>query len=341
MGSERGAHAARPIDRDFPAWRELHAERLAESVQGLQAVEGVADLVLGGSVGRGQHWPLSDIDIIVVWRTGAVDRDALAAAQAAQVDWWAASGRAQTLDVGWLGFEVDEVRTAIETSDEGAARLMGDARWLHGTDKMFGGRGAIKEAGWAQSMASWATRVRFQPAMRAARESWWADTVLVARDRAAAARAVGDRDAATFALREAARGLRLVLCERWGERLGSMGREWTLWERAAVAKGEGRLARVLARLACATADDALNRAAQAPVWLRERVRLAYTGRRLIGEAVTEAESARDQVAAFAVHFAKRGAPPWPSWMRMPENNLEAGLAELDDVIGELGVVAPR
>lgn len=43
-------------------WQELLDERLEESIDEPRSVRGVCGLVVGGSVGRGQAWPLSDID---------------------------------------------------------------------------------------------------------------------------------------------------------------------------------------------------------------------------------------------------------------------------------------
>ena len=122
-----------------PHWRALHAERLEEAVALLGAVPGVRGLVLGGSVATGEHWPLSDIDILPIWKSGAIDDDAMSRAQAQMVDWWAASGRAQTLDVSWLQFDDAEVVSALKSGPQLAAEQMSDLRWFHGLDKMYGG----------------------------------------------------------------------------------------------------------------------------------------------------------------------------------------------------------
>lgn len=81
-------------ESSFPQWRELHAERLADAIELLGAVPGIRGLVLGSSVARNEHWPLSDIDLLAVWRTGETDDKVMAEHQAELVDWWAASGRA-------------------------------------------------------------------------------------------------------------------------------------------------------------------------------------------------------------------------------------------------------
>jgi len=53
-------------ESSFPQWRELHAERLADAIELLGAVPGIRGLVLGSSVARNEHWPLSDIDLLAV-----------------------------------------------------------------------------------------------------------------------------------------------------------------------------------------------------------------------------------------------------------------------------------
>jgi predicted nucleotidyltransferase len=93
-------------------WRELLDQRLEEAVGVLGAVPGVRGLVVGGSLGRGDPWPLSDIDLLPVYAGSFAPSREVERCHAMLVDWWAASGRAQTLDVGWLAFTDDEVGRA-------------------------------------------------------------------------------------------------------------------------------------------------------------------------------------------------------------------------------------
>jgi hypothetical protein len=255
--------------------------------------------------------------------------------QASLVDWWAASARAQTLDVGWLRFTDQEVTQAIGLRAAEAAQLMDQRRWFHGLDKAYGGQGVSDPDGLAEAFARWATSIRFEPAIVAARVQQWQAQVEDARGRTIQALRRHEHIAATLALREAARALRLVLLEGWGERLGSMGREWTRFERMASERGAQQIASQLAALADARVEDALKRAKSAPAWLQERIDLAYAGRMAIGETVTPAENARDQLAAFAVHVPKRTVPPWGAWMLLPANDLEERLATLDLLISTI------
>jgi predicted nucleotidyltransferase len=154
-------------------WRQILNERLAEAISTLGAVVGIRGLVLAGSVGRGEPWPLSDIDILPI-SAEEIDTEAeIARRQASMVDWWAASAYAQTLDVGWLRFTDQEVTQAIGLRAAEAARLMSERRWFHGIDKAYGGYGVSDPDGLAESFARWATRIRFEPAVVAARVQQW------------------------------------------------------------------------------------------------------------------------------------------------------------------------
>jgi predicted nucleotidyltransferase len=199
-------------------WRELLEERLEEAVAALGSVPGVRGLVVGGSIGRGEPWPMSDIDMLPITAAGAEPGPEVERRRAALVDWWAASGRAQTLDVGWLSFTDEEVERAVRSGPVDAAEKMSDRRWLHGVDKAFGGRGGADADGLAGAFAAWATRVRFEPTVVAARVREWTRQAVEARDGAMESAGRGDRARATMGMRQAARALRMVLIEGWGTR---------------------------------------------------------------------------------------------------------------------------
>jgi len=316
-------------------WRELLEERLEEAVAALRSVPGVRGLVVGGSIGRREPWPMSDIDMLPITAAGVEPGPEVERRHAGLIDWWAASGRAQTLDVGWLSFTDEEVEQAVRCGPVYAAGKMSDHRWLHGMDKAFGGRGAADADGLAGAFAAWATAVRFEPPVVAARVQEWTRQAVEARDSAIESAGRGDRVGATMGMRQAARALRMVLIEGWGERLGSMGREWTRFERMAERHGAADLAARLADLAGADRVEAAARARLAPAWLQERIDLAYRARLAVGEDVTADESARDQVAAFVVHVTRRRPEPWGDWVGVPEPCLETRLDELDRLIAQV------
>lgn len=107
------------------------------------------------SMGRGDPWPLSDIDVLPIYASNGEPARLVMQRHAELIDWWAASGRAQTLDVGWLAFTEDEVRRAVQSGPEGAAERMGDWRWFHGVDKAVGGRAAADPDRLAQAFLDW------------------------------------------------------------------------------------------------------------------------------------------------------------------------------------------
>jgi hypothetical protein len=138
---------------------------------------------------------------------------------------------------------------------------------------------------------------------------------------------------ATDLMRESARALRMVLLEEWGERLGSMGREWTRFERMARRHGRPDVAARVAEIAGADAPGAAERARHAPAWLAERIDLCLAARQLVGEEVTAAENARDQLAAFTVIVGHHEPHLIGPWMESPDPRLDAHLAELAELIG--------
>ena len=237
--------------------------------------------------------------------------------------------------MGWLVFTPDEVRAAVAGGVEGAVSRLGDRRWFHGIDKAFGGRGVADPAGLAEAFARWATAVRLDRRVIAVRVAEWRRQALAARDGALAARQAGDEVTATARLRESARAVRLVLIEGWGERLGSLGREWTRFERMAERHGASEIAARIAWIAGAEAAGAAEAMRPAPAWLLERIERSYAARLEVGEAVTEAESARDQIAAFRVLVERRRPELGGRWTGLPDGEFAGKMGALEGLIGEI------
>ncbi|WP_285685820.1 nucleotidyltransferase domain-containing protein [Actinoplanes sp. NBRC 103695] len=310
----------RPSER----WRELLDERVAEAARLLGSAGGVHGLIVGGSVGRGEPWPMSDIDLLPIYLRSRDDDAQLEARRAELVDWWTGSGRAQALDVGKLAFTVGEVRDAMRRTPEQVVGLLGDQRWFHGLDKAYGGRAADLGDELTSGFVAWINVVRFHPAIVAARRETWRTTAA----EAVATAATAEPAQATYLVREAARALRMDLLESWGERLGSMGREWTRFERMARRHGQQEAARRLAVLAGADVETASRRAEVAPVWLRERIDLCLRARLAVGEEVTAAENARDQLVAYTLHVVRKRPDLDGPWTGSPEPRLDRFLTEL-------------
>jgi nucleotidyltransferase-like protein len=311
----------RPSER----WRELLDERVAEATRVLGGADGVHGLIVGGSVARGEAWPMSDIDLLPIYVRSRDDNSALEERRAMLVDWWAGSGRAQTLDVGWLAFTVAEVEDAIGRTPEETVELLREPRWFHGLDKAYRGQAADPGDALTGAFVEWITAMRFQPAIVAARRAAWRDG---ARDAVERAYAAEDGHEATSLVREAARAIRMDLLEGWGERLGSMGREWTRFERMAREHGGSERARELAVLAGADAETAARRAEVAPAWLKERIDHCWGARQAVGEDVTPAQNARDQLVAYTIHVVRHRPDLAGPWTGSPEPRLSEFLATL-------------
>ncbi|MEV6930963.1 nucleotidyltransferase domain-containing protein [Dactylosporangium sp. NPDC051485] len=324
----------KPTDR----WRHLLDQRLHEAITVLGQTPGLHGLIVAGSVGRGEPWPMSDIDLLPIYDDStdpAESATQLDQRRAALVDWWTGSGRAQALDIGWLAFTTTEIRDAVAAGPDHAAALIAEPRWFHGLDKAYGGRAADPDDELADAFAAWIREVRFHPTVVATRINTWRQQAVDALTAATQAR-TDDLTKATQALRTSARALRLVLIERWGERLGSMGREWTRFERMAERHGQPALAARIATLAAADPATAAQRAEVAPPWLQERIDLCYAARTAVGEDVTWAENARDQIAAFTVHVVNHRPDLDGPWTNTPDPALDAHLAELRELITQHG-----
>lgn len=323
-----------PTDR----WKQLLDERLQEAIAVLRQTPGLHGLIVAGSVGRGEPWPMSDIDLLPVYTTStdpAKSATQLDQRRAELVDWWAASGRAQTLDLGWLAFTTTEIREAVAAGPEHAATRITEPRWFHGIDKAYGGRAADPDDELLAAFTTWIAEARFHPTVMTTRINTWHRQATDALAEAAQSH-VDDPTRATRLLRVSARALRMVLIEQWGERLGSMGREWTRFERLAERHSQPALAARIAALASADTATAVQRAELAPPWLQERIDLCYAARLAVGEDVSWAENARDQIAAFTVHVVNHRPDLDGPWTDTPDPALDAHLAELRELLTQHG-----
>jgi predicted nucleotidyltransferase len=106
-----------PADR----WRQLLDERVTEAISVLGRIPGVHGFIVAGSVGRGEPWPMSDIDLLPIYAASTEAAAMVEQRRAELVDWWAASGHAQTLDIGWLAFTTTEIDQVMGTGPGGAA----------------------------------------------------------------------------------------------------------------------------------------------------------------------------------------------------------------------------
>jgi predicted nucleotidyltransferase len=329
---------AQPLDARLAGWNERLARRTTEAVAALTAVPGVTGLVLGGSVGRGQHWPMSDVDLMALCsgrdvQEVAADVD-LAAYQLSAL--WGSSGIYTAVDAGRLTFDETDVRQTASGGLPATLDRMADPRWLHGIDKIYGGIAIYDPHGAAAAFLDWSSRHRFATDVVARRRASWCDQAEhLLRDSERLERS-GDATGAWIGVRRAGAALAEAATECWGQRAGSLGRYWTLFEARARRHGDPELAdRVMtaahAHPRCVSAHlDAI------PEWLQDRIALSYAARRLVAEEVTPEQNARDNVLAFAQLYRSRFPSAQEVWMRAEEGAaLEASIAALAELLAHL------
>lgn len=300
---------ATATDPRLRGWRERLAVRANETVEALATVPGVVGLVLGGSYGRGEQWPLSDLDVIVV-STGRPGQEVAAEVDRAAYELsglWGSGGIYTAIDAGRLTFDEGEVRAPGEI----LARLQ-DHRWFHGIDKIYAGTACRDVGGTASELLALSAQWRFAPSVIERRiEVWLAAAQELLDD--AERLSKDDRTGAWIAIRRAASAIVEVATERWGERAGSLGRYWTRFEARAHEHGETAFADRL--LTAAHAQPAPT--PPLPEWLAERIELSYQARLLIGENVTPGQNTRDNLLAYASLYRGRFPNAAYTWMAPP------------------------
>src|SRR5687767_10133376 len=96
-------------------------------------------LILAGSVGRGEAWPLSDIDFLPIYDDG-LEKQARSDVEAMRVellDAWDPEGYWTSVDVGRLAFRRSEVVQALALPAHKAVLYLDDPRWFHSLDKGY------------------------------------------------------------------------------------------------------------------------------------------------------------------------------------------------------------
>ena len=320
-------------------WRQLLAERADEAIATLARVEGVAGLILCGSLGRHEAWPLSDIDLIVIYADGQAEQAAREIEQqrVGLLDWWIDDGFCPSVDVGKLAFSRAEVTQALALPPADATAYLDDPRWFHSLDKAYRGRAAFDPEGLATALARWLTEARFAPpVVRGRLAAHWRQTLTHA-EQATTALGLGGTLAAAKALRESLHALMRYLMERWGGRDNSFARFGTRFERLAVERGEAALAaRVMAFYGLAPGDIA-RRLALAPEGIRYRHRLSFAARQLVAEPVTDEQDARDVLLVFSMMATRRRQPPFAAWVGLESNPAVLGshLAEYQALLAAI------
>lgn len=148
------------------AWRTRLGERTARAVAAISAIDGVDGLILAGSIGAGQPWPLSDIDVLPVYDDlkQPAAQEAVEAARLALIEQWRDEGWWTGVDTGRLCFTTEELGRVFRIPDPDPLPLLTDDRWYHSIDKGFRGRAVADPHGLAAPLAGWSPRAGSIPA---------------------------------------------------------------------------------------------------------------------------------------------------------------------------------
>ena len=301
-------------------WEAVLARRVEAAVAAFAAVDGVVGLVLAGGVGRGEPWPLSDIDLLPIYDDArmAEAQSEVERRRVALLAPWVAEGWWTGLDVGRLAFGRAEVVAALASDGPGPASLLGDDRWYHAVDKAYRGRAAHDPEGLAGRLAGWFTEHRFNAETVRFRLARNRSEVAATERRLRACLERRDAAGATMAIRSAVKWLQTGMLEGWGERDNSLGRLGTRFARLARDRGREDLVDAMDDLSDLGDSSLRQRLATAPGWVWERHDRSWRARRHVGEAVTRLEDARDTLRVCTLYAARQvEVPPFPGWLAIP------------------------
>ncbi|HEV2065780.1 MAG TPA: hypothetical protein VGR08_03010 [Thermomicrobiales bacterium] len=152
-------------------WRAILDARVSEAVDRISAIDGVDGLILAGSLGGGQPWPLSDIDLLPIYRDDTYDRAAaeVESCRLKLLDEWSRQGWRTGLDIGRLRFTTGELARAFARGEPDPVTMLDDERWYHSIDKGYGSRAVFETDGLATALVRRFTHYRFDPNVVAAR----------------------------------------------------------------------------------------------------------------------------------------------------------------------------
>jgi hypothetical protein len=317
-------------------WEVILARRVEEAVATFRTVEGLHGLVLAGGVGRGEPWPLWDLDLLPIH---ADDRVASAAAEIERrrlvlLQRWIAEGWWTGLDIGRLCFTRSEVERGLSADDATVFELLHDDRWYYSLDKGFGGRSLLDPDGVTANFVQWLTARRFAPAVVQFR---------LDRDRREIRAAQSDfeeavRDsnwlAATVHLRTAVKWVQTWHLEEWGHRDNSLGRLGTRFDALASAYGATDLVARLEALSDLDAASVSRRLETAPDWVWERHDRSWRARLHVGEPVSWLQDARDTLRVCALYgMGGVTEPAYPRWLAiLDEESIATKVAGLRRII---------
>jgi hypothetical protein len=325
------------------SWRATLDRRVEQVRRALSDVDGLSAAVLAGSLGRGEPWPLSDIDLVLIAVDGQEDdiRAAVERIGRGLSASWSREGWWTGVDAGRLLFAVSEVGPVL-AGTSATVTALGDPRWFHTLDKAFQGRAIVDDDQHrGERLAAWATATRFRPDVVAVR---------IRQHRAATSEAVaeveraweaGDLLAGTIALWRAIQLTQITLMERWGLRDNSLGRFGTRFARAAAEHGVPDVVTRLDAIVGLDQSTLDRRWASVPDWVRLRHDRSFRARRGVGDAVSADADCRDTVRVCSVYAARgrAGGPGGaaPAWLGIAadDRELAARLSRLVEALDEI------
>lgn len=321
-------------------WRERLTARTEQAVAAISAIDGVEGLILAGSIGAGQPWPLSDIDLLPIHdaRRQTISQGAVEATRLRLVEQWTADGWWTGVDIGRLFFTDAELTRVFRADDPDPLPLLADDRWYHSLDKGFGSRPVYDPHGLAARLAPWFTSHRFDPPVVEARLERARREVETNLDRLWWSINGGDLLAGCTALFYGTKWVPIWWLERWGTRDNSFARVGTRFERLAAERGRAGLATAVNGILGLDEATAGARLAVAPDWVIERRDRQWAARSCIGEAVTPAHNDRDTLRVATQHQLRCvTAPPCPAWLGLPGSidELRSAADQLRVLAGEL------
>ena len=311
-------------------WEANLDRRVAEALDAFRTVDGLHGLVLAGSVGRGEPWPLSDLDLLPIYADDALGSASAEIERRRRVllARWSTEGWWTGLDIGRLRFTRGEVARALRADERMVLEILGEDRWYFSVDKGFGGRALLDPDGLATALANWFTTHRFAPRVVAFRLARERHELELAISRCAQALHEHDPLTATIQLREAVKWVQTWRLEQWSHRDTSLGRLGARFAALARARGAELLVKTLNELSDLDNASVWRRLAVAPEWVRERHDRSWQARQRIGEPISRLDDARDTLRVCALYGIRRVAgPPYPAWLSIPDADVLATRVE--------------
>ena len=135
-GERQGREFDRP-ETFLQDWRSHLAARAQDAATRLSQINGVTGLILGGGIGKGDMWPLSDVDFIPVYRSEQLEstRQEVADVRVDVERRWLEDGFPAYLDIGGIWFTEEEVQAALSESPNEIHSRLHEKRWYHGIEK--------------------------------------------------------------------------------------------------------------------------------------------------------------------------------------------------------------